>query len=75
LGVPLLSWQIVCFFCQCLSLRPALSSIMTHSGTLNENYSTTMGQCYDHKFLQFSTNFGEKIGAFLETRCYDDFLH
>jgi hypothetical protein len=26
----------------------------------------TMGRCYDHNFLRFSTIFGEKIGVFLK---------
>jgi hypothetical protein len=32
---------------------------------------TTWGRCYDHNFLRFLPNFGEKIGGFLKNQCYD----
>jgi hypothetical protein len=28
-------------------------------------------RCYNHNFLRFSTIFGEKIGVFLKSQCYD----
>jgi hypothetical protein len=28
------------------------------------------GQCFDHNFRRFLTNFGEKIGVFLKNQCY-----
>jgi hypothetical protein len=48
------------------------------SSILPENFWTkffpknkTRGRCYDHNFLRFLTNFGEKNDSFLKNQCYD----
>jgi hypothetical protein len=42
------------------------------SSPLVENHVVkTWGRCFDHNFLQFSTIFSEKFGAFLKNQCCD----